>query len=181
MDSVKFTTHLRPEENGESSETTHEHYCKQTAPACDTQSLVPRIVEREVNRVLTKQEDTPTVLPLVTEQPRKIDSTYFDVRLFMTPVVVLYCFARAKIPAIPVYTVSFVLLPTTRNTPIPESKSGTMAARVMMRRCKFLRPLLQFCGSRGESVGCGQSTFVPSAVSFSLAAIASPSSIWASL
>lgn len=64
---------------------------------------------------------------------------------------------------------------------MPESKSGTMAAIVMMINSEFFRRSDQFWGSSGESVGWGQSTFVPSAVSFSFAAIASPSSILASL
>ena len=66
-------------------------------------------------------------------------------------------------------------------SPIPESKSGTIAARVMIISCRVLRPSLQFCGSLGESVGCGQRTFVPSRESLSLAATASPNSILASL
>ena len=67
------------------------------------------------------------------------------------------------------------------HSPMPESKSGTMAASVMIRSWRLLRLFDQFCGSSGESVGCGHRTFVPSSVSLRRAATASPSSIFASL
>ena len=86
-----------------------------------------------------------------------------------------------------------------RNLPMPESKSGTIAARVTTNNCMFLRKsdhwepwsafehrrqgtlVPTFWGSSGSSVGCGQSTLVPSSDNFSLFAIASPNSILASL
>lgn len=65
--------------------------------------------------------------------------------------------------------------------PMPESKSGIIAANVTMKSIRLFRLLLQFWGSSGESVGCGHSTFVPSSESLSFAATASPNSILASL
>jgi len=114
--------------------------------------------------------------------------TYLDVRLFMTLGVVWNSRANAKMAAIPAKRRSgwtpgrqhwkeLCIL----SLPVAPVKSGTMAASVMMNNCKFLRRLLQFCGSRGESVGWGHRTFVPSGESLSLAAIASPSSTLASL
>ena len=58
-----------------------------------------------------------------------------EVKSLMTPVVVSYWAARAKIEAIPGETsqqlVEYFIFQT---IPIPESKSGTMAARVIMIR-----------------------------------------------
>ena len=78
----------------------------------------------------------------------------------MTPGVVSYCRASAKMPAIPAIADeigssqhnSFVHV-CCGSLPMPETKSGTMEARVMMNNWIFLRRVLQFCGSRGESVG----------------------------
>ena len=67
------------------------------------------------------------------------------------------------------------------HSPMPESKSGTNAASVMMRSWISLRPLDQFWGSFSESVGWGHNTFVPSWVSFRRAATSSPSSAFACL
>lgn len=55
----------------------------------------------------------------------------------MTPVVVLYCCAKANIAAIPEKERVFQKIGlgiTKQDLPIPESKSGTMAASVMMNR-----------------------------------------------
>lgn len=49
--------------------------------------------------------------------------THLEVKLLMWPVVVLNWLARAKMSAIP----------------IPESKSGVIAAKVMINNWKFLR------------------------------------------
>jgi hypothetical protein len=64
----------------------------------------------------------------------------------MTPVVVSYCTDKAKIDAIPVQKhhtwsdpVRGKLSSAGCDAPIPESKSGTMAASVMMKSCRFLR------------------------------------------
>ena len=65
--------------------------------------------------------------------------------------------------------------------PIPESKSGTTAAIVTMRRFSAFRRALQFCGSSGVSCGCGQRMVCPSGVVLSLAAKAAPNSMRASL
>ena len=65
--------------------------------------------------------------------------------------------------------------------PRPESKSGTIETRIRIMRCKVFSRSDQFCGSNGESVGCGQRIFVPSFVNFSWDTISSPSSIRASL
>lgn len=115
----------------------------------------------------TDEEDTPAGRPKVIHILHSIEEnkTHFCERLLITPGVVSNCFARAKIHAMP----------------IPESKSGTMAASVMIKSNVFLRRSLQFCGSKSESVGWGQRTLVPSADSFSFDATSSPSSIFASL
>ena len=65
--------------------------------------------------------------------------------------------------------------------PMPESKSGTNAANVMIRSWISLRLPVQFWGSFSESVGWGHNTFVPSLVSLRRAATSSPSSTLASL
>lgn len=60
----------------------------------------------------------------------------FEVRLLISPVVVLNCAARLNKVAIPT----------------PEQKSGTNAARVAMKSIRAFLPSLQFCGSSGLSV-----------------------------
>ena len=67
--------------------------------------------------------------------------TYLDVRLLMTPVVVSNWTESAKMSAIPIakLTPSSGYEATLGYSPMPESKSGTMAAKVTMNSCKFLR------------------------------------------
>ena len=64
-------------------------------------------------------------------------STYLEVRLLMTPVVVLNCSARAKIVVMPIKKFHHIRLVEVKAqepfiAPIPESKSGTIAASVMI-------------------------------------------------
>lgn len=79
--------------------------------------------------------------------------TYLDVRSLIVPEVVLYCFASAKIDAMPVTNMGrstvidhrspFSVRALDNNekddAPIPESKSGTTAAMVTMKSWKFFR------------------------------------------
>ena len=74
--------------------------------------------------------------------PARHPPTYFDVRLLMTNVDVWYCVASAKIDAIPGHASSAPPRYTKRDqydSPMPESKSGTIAANVMMTSWRFLR------------------------------------------
>lgn len=112
-------------------------------------------------------------------------NTYFEVKLLISSTVVSYWAANGNRDAIPLNVEttleSSFSVRTGHRVPIPESKSGTMAAKVTMRSWRCLRRDDQFWGSFSESVGWGQRTVFPSFVSFSFAATASPSSILASL
>lgn len=137
---------------------------------------------------------------------RKRNGTYFEVKLLITPVVVSNCTANANIPAIPakVYQTTYSNEGEGADSPTPESKSGTIAARVMMIKCSSFRRLvhyvekrntfkfnsassqyghlgLTFWGSAGSSEGCGHSTLVPSGESLRRDATFSPNSMRASL
>lgn len=68
----------------------------------------------------------------------------------MTPVVVLYWTDSAKMSAIPANTISYRYEAAAyqySHSPMPESKSGTIAASVIMSSCRFLRKS-DHCGVR---------------------------------
>lgn len=95
--------HLRPEQNGETTELPHKHHREDTTPAWHKPiNKMEMFLLGKGSR--TEQEDTPAASRL-KDQRRTISqtqkSTHFDVRLLIFPVVVSYWVASAKISAIP--------------------------------------------------------------------------------
>lgn len=86
-------------------------------------------------------------LLLIFPFAKECKATHLDVRLLITPVVVWYVCANPKIEAIPSDVIRYYNKHRNVNAPIPESKSGMLAARVITRRCSALRRSLHYLKS----------------------------------
>lgn len=78
---------------------------------------------------------------------KECKATHLDVRLLITPVVVWYVCANEKIEAIPNDVIRHYNKYRNVDAPIPESKSGMLAASVITRRCSALRRSLHYLKS----------------------------------